>query len=199
MQGRPSWFGRLLHWLFHAAWKPASFVVHVLADLLAAVGLLVVLAVLLPFVIQAVNIGVVASGGDAPLELRGYLQVAAEHPWPDGAWAIAMLLTTLIPTALHAGAAIMMVLLLPLQLFGWRERLAAGLGAKNASDRAWAATRASWLVTLTPVVASALVVGIGFGLVWPIRAVCKPVAQLLLAAAEFGIASADRLALLLGR
>ena len=105
-----------------------------------------------------------------------------------------MLLTTLIPTALHAGAAILMLLLLPMQPLGWREWLAKGLAAQDDSARAWACTLASWLAILTPLLAGTMVIGLGYALVWLIGSVWQPVASLLLEAALFGMRRADHLA-----
>jgi hypothetical protein len=198
MSGRSRWLGRILRPLFRGAWQAASFAVHILLDLGAAVVLLVALAILLPFLIQLFNNAVLATGGEPPLALHGFLTRAVQRPWPDGAWALAMLLTTLIPTALHAGAAIAMLLLLPLQPAGWRTRLADGLAAADQDARAWAVARASWLVVLTPLVAGVLVIGLGYGLVRLLAAVWRPVAELLLEAALFGMAVADHLADALG-
>jgi hypothetical protein len=146
-----------------------------------------------PFLIQAFNNVVLAAGGETPPALHGFLTRAVQRPWPDGFWALAMLLTTLIPTALHTGAAIVMLLLLPLQLAGWRARLAHGLAAAAKDARGWAVARASWLVVLTPVIAGVLVIGLGYGLAWLLGAVWRPVAELLLDAALYGIAQADNL------
>jgi hypothetical protein len=198
MSGRLRWLGTVLRWLFRGAWRPASFVVHILLDLGAAVVLLAGLAILLPFLIQVFNDAVLAAGGAPPLALHGFLTRAVQRPWPDGAWAFAMLLTTLFPTALHAFATITMLLLLPLQPVGWRARLAAGLAARDDGVRAWAVTRASWLMVLTPLVAGVLVIALGYGLAWLLATVWHPVAQLLLDAALLGMAQADQLAAALG-
>jgi hypothetical protein len=72
-----------------------------------------------------------------------------------------------------------------------------GRTVKTKAELAWAATRASWLVILTPLVAGILVCVLGWGIVRLID-LFKPVAHLLLWAAWHGIALADQLARSLG-
>ena len=93
------------------------------------------------------------------------------------------------PDGLHAGALIISLFLWLIQPAEWRRSIVAGLQSDGAT-LAWAAARASWLVILTPIVAGALVVCLGWGLVRLIGLV-EPVGRLLLDAAHLGIAGAD--------
>ncbi len=198
MAGETRRVGRWLRWLFRGFWQPVAFVIHVLGDLVAALVLLLVLAALMAFVVQLVNDLVIHSGGAAPLALDSFLNQAVRQPWPNAFWALSMLVSTLVPTALHAGAVIVTLFLWCLQPTAWRKDIERGLmvkgrTARTKADLAWAATRASWLVILTPLVAGVLVCVIGWGIVRLIDVV-KPVAHLLLGAAWLGIALADHLA-----
>lgn len=148
------------------------------------------LAAVLPFVIQLFNAGVVWGGQEAPLALGGFLERAAERPWSDGFWPLSMLLTTLFPTALHAGALIVTLFLWLIQPAAWRRSIVDGLASDDEKDLAWAAFRAGWLVVLTPIGAGALVLLIGYGILQLIGLI-EPVGLLLLDAARLGIDLAD--------
>ncbi len=69
-------------------------------DLAAAVGFLVFLAVLLPFAISLANLAFSAAGLPT-VNWRAHLDAAEQAPFPKGVLVIGMLMTTLIPTALH--------------------------------------------------------------------------------------------------
>jgi hypothetical protein len=187
MQGERRRLGTLLQRIFRRAWQPAAFVLHIALDLAAAMVLLLALAALLPFVVQLFNLLATPA-----LALDGFLAAARDRPWPNAIWPVAMLLTTLIPTALHAGAVIIGLFLWLIQPTEWRRDIVAGLRSDGAA-LAWAATRASWLLILTPLAAGLLVVLLAFGLVRLIGLI-EPVGLLLLDAAHFGIAAADLLA-----
>jgi hypothetical protein len=73
----------------------------------------------------------------------------------------------------------------------WRRSIVARLRS-DGTVLAWAATRASWLVILTPIAAGLLVVLLGWGLARLVGLV-EPVGLLLLDAAHLGMAAADRL------
>ena len=79
MHDRPRPLTRLLYRLFPRAWKSVSFIVHVMIDLGAAMVLLVGLAVLLAFLIEAFNDLIAATGGDPPLALHGFLTSAVQN------------------------------------------------------------------------------------------------------------------------
>ena len=151
MRGETRRLGRWLRRLFRAAWQPVAFAVHIGLDLVAALVTLLALAALLPFLVQLFNHFAVARGVAAPLELGGFLDDAVMEPWPKGFWPLSMLATTLIPTALHAGALLISVFLWLIQPAEWRQSIVAGLQSDGAT-LAWAAARASGLVILTPIV-----------------------------------------------
>ena len=188
--------------MFRPFWQPASFALHVLVDLVAALLLLLALAALMPFVVQLVNDLIVWQGGAPPLALDTFLTGAVRQPWPNAFWALSMLVSTLVPTALHAGAVIVMLFLWFLQPSPWRRGIVRGLTVKGRTKKAkgelaWAATRASWLVVLTPIGAGLLVCVLGWGIVRLIG-LFQPVAHLLLGAAGIGIKLADEFARAVG-
>jgi len=127
MKGETRRLGRWLRRWFRAAWQPVAFVVHIGLDLVAALVTLLALAALLPFLVQLFNHLAVALGAAPPLELGGFLDDAVREPWPQGFWALSMLATTLIPTALHAGALIISLFLWLIQPAEWRRSIVAGL------------------------------------------------------------------------
>lgn len=99
---------------------------HGAVDLAAAAVFLVLLAMLLP---RAVGLFIDGAGLVVSLpavSLKDYLCAAAEEPLGAGFWATAMLLSTLLPTALH----LMSLIASPLawlarpQGAAWRERAA---------------------------------------------------------------------------
>ena len=73
---------------------------HAAADLIAAVGLLIGLAVLLPFMVQVINMVSVLTGLP-PIEWWEYLAAAQRVPFGEGLFVTGMLLSTLLPTAGH--------------------------------------------------------------------------------------------------
>ena len=77
---------------------------HVLLDIIAAALFLVGLAILLPVVLQAANLGFVGLGWPV-VEWRLYLDAARADPFGAGLTVTGMLATTLIPTVLHLLAA----------------------------------------------------------------------------------------------
>ena len=109
---------------------------HMALDLAAALALLAGLAWAMPAGIDTFNAFAVWLGNPAPLPLEAYLCSAAKAPWPQGAWAGAMLVSTLVPTILHLAALLM-------SPFAWllrpsREQAvaAAALEARVALDHA---------------------------------------------------------------
>ncbi|OGL60719.1 MAG: hypothetical protein A3J27_08630 [Candidatus Tectomicrobia bacterium RIFCSPLOWO2_12_FULL_69_37] len=73
---------------------------HLLADTGLALAFLFGLALFLPMAIQGMNRGFVWVGWPA-VEWDGFLEAAAAAPFSQGLMVNGMLLTTLIPTALH--------------------------------------------------------------------------------------------------
>ena len=88
---------------------------HAAIDLAAAIGLLLVLALVLGFGFGAAEHGEIAEPQARGLPLSETIQAAAQHPWdignqlsaddpdykPGGLWFTLMLVSTLIPTAIH--------------------------------------------------------------------------------------------------
>ncbi|MEZ5936082.1 MAG: hypothetical protein R3F54_30105 [Alphaproteobacteria bacterium] len=76
---------------------------HTAADLLAALILLASMAFALSFGVEAYNQGLGAPDqtGLPSFDLRPYIEQAAAAPFSDGLWLSTMLLSTLVPTALH--------------------------------------------------------------------------------------------------
>lgn len=90
--------------------KLVSFVGHVFLDLVAAVFFFALLAWLMPRVVDGVNrvANWAASDLRLPLwEADGIICRTALDPWGEGAWPMMMLLSTLVPTALHFGMALL--------------------------------------------------------------------------------------------
>jgi hypothetical protein len=79
---------------------------HAALDFLLAIAFLVLVARTLPWGVELFNRWIQWLGGTAPFDLSDYLCDAARDPWSTGLWATLMLLSTLVPTALHAAAAL---------------------------------------------------------------------------------------------
>ena len=104
------WFGRGI--LAESA-SPGALgwtVLLALMDLVAAVGFLFAIAWLLAGGVEA--LGVVLG---LPLDLETYVREAVAHPWSSGLWASFMVLSTLLPTAVH------FMLALGALLFAWER------------------------------------------------------------------------------
>jgi hypothetical protein len=123
---------------------------HMAADLLAAVGLLYLLAMALPFVIELFNLGCRGAGLQEPLQLRTFLALAVQRPWPNGIRVVVMLVSTLVPTALHAMVLVASPLMVWLGSDQKRQAIAAGLRASE--PEAWAIRKASWHLVWTWVI-----------------------------------------------
>ncbi len=79
-----------------------AFLVHVGLDLLAAMGLLAVMALFVGVGTRTVDL--MGRGTEAHLFDAGvFLATAWNDPWGSGFWVVMMMFTTLLPTALHAG------------------------------------------------------------------------------------------------
>ena len=154
------------------------------------------LAVLLPFLIELFNLWSAAHGNPKPLALRPFLNQAVQQPWPNGMWVLAMLLSTLVPTLLHAMALVASPVMVWLGSSDRREQIAVGLTAKKPDARgdpgaAWHMTW-TWLIGIT----APLLMLAAF--VWLIGVFWRPVGDLLLGAALDGMGWALSLALALG-
>jgi hypothetical protein len=154
------------------------------------------LAVLLPFVIELFNLWSQAHGNPKPLALRPFLNEAVHRPWPDGLWVLAMLLSTLVPTLLHAMALVASPVMVWLGSSDGRRAIAAGLTAENPSPAA--IRSAAWHMTWTWLIGISTPLLMLAGFVWLIGAFWRPVGDLLLGAALDGMGWALDLALALG-
>lgn len=86
--------------------KAVAAIGHVALDLIAALGFFALIAFLLPRIADLVNGFAVWAGSDLALQLwepGGLVCQTARDPWGEGAWPMLMLLSTLVPTALHFG------------------------------------------------------------------------------------------------
>ncbi len=121
---------KLVHGLIRGGGK-LSALWHVALDALLAAGFLVLLAGLLPMIIQAVNrviatprfthglISIPLAKADPAIVWAPFLENAIEHPFTAGFAVTAMLATTLIPTALHLAAAVIAVAISPMPGHAW--------------------------------------------------------------------------------
>jgi hypothetical protein len=78
---------------------------HVALDVGLAIVFLIGLAVFLPAGMALYSHGILDVGGEAGFPWRDYLDAAVAEPWGVGLAVTAMLVTTLVPTLLHAAAA----------------------------------------------------------------------------------------------
>ena len=77
---------------------------HALINLVAAVALLAVLTITLVTTLEGFNLWAASHGSAPPLALEGLIDTVREKPFgAEGAWITLMLLSTLLPTALHLG------------------------------------------------------------------------------------------------
>jgi hypothetical protein len=117
------WFGRAI---VAERDSPASLAITsglALADLILAVAFAFAVAWVLAFGVEAAGL---AFG--LPLELDAYVRAAADAPWSTGFWATFMVLSTLLPSAIH------LVLALGAVLVAWSAiRSASG---RQAGSRA---------------------------------------------------------------
>lgn len=79
---------------------------HAIVDLVVAVVFLFMLVVVLAFIVAAYDLWSIAPAADPPLILDPIIGQAAQQPWPNAIWIVTMLLSTLVPTFLHAGVLI---------------------------------------------------------------------------------------------
>jgi hypothetical protein len=83
--------------------RAATIAGHGVLDLILAVALLAAMAFFLAFGFEAYNrMAIAQRGEDLPVfALEPFLANAADHPWTEGLWLTVMLISTLVPTALH--------------------------------------------------------------------------------------------------
>lgn len=194
----PSWWvsrglGRHLEGVLGRAWAALAIAGHVVVDLIAAVAFLYALAVLLPFVIEVFNLWSVHNGNPKPLALEGFIEQAVEKPWPNAVWVLLMLLSTLVPTLLHAGALVPALLMAWLHPNAKRARIAHEL-VTNASPSPAAIRSAAWHMTRTwliAIVSPILMLGL---IVWLVGVLWGSVGGWLAGAAYWGIDLAHALA-----
>lgn len=122
------WFGRAIIAERGASAALAITLCLAVADLVAALALAFAVAWLLAFGIEALG-----RIFDLSLYFEAYVKLAAEAPWTNGLWATFMVLSTLVPTAIH------FVLALGAVLMAWSgnplNRLAARfLASGNEAD-----------------------------------------------------------------
>jgi hypothetical protein len=103
--------------------QPWRIIWHIILDAAAALCFLGLLAALLPACIAAFNALMIQL--EAPvLDWRDYLAVTMHAPFTEGLSVTLMLVTTLLPTLLHAFAALLLLVLsLPLAFPGYRRAL----------------------------------------------------------------------------
>ncbi len=90
-----------------------SLVGHGVIAAAVGLGLLVCLAVSLPAAVEGDNLWAIAGGCEEPVALHALLVAAAAAPWgANGFWITSMLVTTLVPTAIHLSLLIASVLTL---------------------------------------------------------------------------------------
>ncbi len=130
------------------------------------------------------------------LALRPFLNQAVQQPWPNGLWVLAMLLSTLVPTLLHAMALVASPVMVWLGSSEEREQIAAGLTRKNPTPAA--IRSAAWHMTWTWLIGITAPLLMLAAFVWLIGALWRPVGDLLLGAALDGMGWALDLALALG-
>jgi hypothetical protein len=83
-------------------WSRGSvYIIDVILDIAIAAALLIGLAWAIPKAIEIWNGFVIWSGDEPSLNLTAYLCNAAREPLVEGIWALGMLFSTLIPTAIH--------------------------------------------------------------------------------------------------
>jgi len=85
------------------AWRTIALAV---CDGILAVIFLIGLAVTIPWAVELTTLPLRAAGMTADVDLTVYIQSARLNPWRDGLWAMGMLFSTLLPTALHLAMAL---------------------------------------------------------------------------------------------
>lgn len=124
-----------------------SAIWHVVVDVLLAAGFLVLLAALMPIVVQGVNrivavprftpepLAMPLPWADYAIVWAPFLQDVIERPFTAGFGVTAMLATTLIPTALHLAAAVVALAVSPAAWHGWVVRTLRQDAAPAALDQ----------------------------------------------------------------
>lgn len=174
------WFGRGIVAESRSVRGLAGTVLLALADLIAALAFLFAVAWFLAFGVEALGLYVGLS-----LELDDYITDAVAHPWSRGLWASIMVLSTLLPTAVH------FVLALAAVWFAWfgnpvgrwcARQLRAGTAAHYLGPELYLVF--GWTL---PVLAVPLAMGWGL---YHLFALVEPLPDAILATALDGIATA---------
>lgn len=174
------WFGRGIIAESRSDRGLAGTVVLALADLVAALAFLFAIAWFLAFGVESLGLIVGAS-----LELDDYVKDAVAHPWSSGLWTSIMVLSTLLPTAIH------FVLALAAVWFAWfgnpvgrwcAAQLRKGTAAHYLAPEVYLVF--GWTV---PVLAVPLAMAWGLGHLF---ALVEPLPDAILATALDGIATA---------
>jgi hypothetical protein len=119
---------------------------------------------------------------------QGLVVEAVQRPCPNGLWVLIMLLSTLVPTALHAMVLVASPLMVWLRSDQKRLAIAKGLRATDPEPRAirkasWHLVR-TWVIGITAPLALAAAFVIAIGEIW------RPIGDVLLGAAHRGMAGA---------
>lgn len=174
------WFGRGIVAESRSVRGLAGTVLLALADLVAALVFLFAVAWFLAFGVESLGLVLGLS-----LELDNYVTDAVEHPWSRGLWASIMVLSTLLPTAVH------FVLALAAVWFAWfgnpvgrwcAAQLRGGTAANYLGPELYLVF--GWTV---PVLAVPLAMGWGLSHLF---ALVEPLPDAILATALDGIATA---------
>jgi hypothetical protein len=146
----------LIRYLIRTKYRILAFC-HLLIDIVLAVILLYILAFILPFLIQLMNHGLNAIGQDV-VQLYTYFSLAEHDPFGAGIMVTGMILTTLVPTALHLGLAIWALLVMPV----FRGHVIGLLrsGPKDSLDK----IRIIWNITLSIFVSVGLLFAAGYAI-----------------------------------
>lgn len=175
------WFGRGILAEGRSVRGLAGTVLLTLADLVAALVFLFAITWFLAFGVEALGIYFGVS-----LELDDYVRVAVAHPWSGGLWVSIMVLSTLLPTAIH------FVLALAAVWFAWfgnpvgrwcAAQLRDGTAAHYLGPELYLVF--GWTV---PVLAVPLAMGWGLSHLF---ALVEPLPDAILATALDGIATAQ--------
>ncbi len=177
------WFGRAIVAGRGSAGALAWAALLALADLAAATAFLFAITWLLAFAVEGLSVW---SG--VALELDSYLSEALAYPWSRGLWATIMVLSTLLPTAVH------FVLALGALWFAWfgnsagrwcAGRLRTGDPAQYLPDELYLVF--GWMV---PVIVAPLAMGWGL---YNLFLLVEPLPNAIFATALHGIDTAQAL------
>lgn len=191
----PSWW--ISRWLGHhlirqtsgANSRIAGFLligIHVLIDLSIAITLLFGLAVALPLVIELLNLLGNQRSELQNIELRSLITQTVQAPWPNALWIGLMLLSTLCPTLLHAGALIASPLAFWLVPDNQKYAIQVGLTVHNDPNPD-AIRYAAWHQVHFWIIAIAAPIALLALFIWTLSSLTGGIARHLIWAADIGI------------